>query len=872
MSSLNKNIQMWGLFLSLWFAALVAHAQPWAVHEVEPAGGSQPPMTYIEDVHSRFTLADVRSPEYRKHWRPLGDKTPNFGYTLSTYWFRIDLHNPNPQQVSKLLVVNAPFLDHIEYYLFRGDEQVQSFVTGDKYRFSQRLIAHPQFLFPLELESGANYSLIFRVQTSGSMEFPATLWEERDFYLQDSVQIQIHSIYYGVLLFVIFFNLFVFLTLKERTYLYYVLSNLSILLIQATLHARAFEHIWPDLPELQYLILQFAIPVELVFSTLFARHFLNLDQNHPRIAMIFKVLTGLGALSLVLAFFLPYAYATRIALALTFPTALVLLTVGPLLWWRGVAEARYYTIAWAVLQIGASLTILYKTGVIPATFFSVYGLQLGSAMEAVLLSMAIADRVYRERSDRVRAQERILREIEERRLIEQRLLEQATHSAVTGLPNRVLFENRMAPLIQQHMDQQFLVCLIHLSRFHEIDKTLGHDNADRLLQQVGREFNDFCSTLEGIVLLEKTPQGQRHYLANFEGVTLALLLRQRGPIGPEETRIARLAEVVSSPVQLNHLTLDLGAQIGVAQFPFHARTTDGLIRKAQIALDHASGDNIRVSCYSRDLDFYNERRLTLMSELDKAIRQDALELHFQPQLSLKTQQVVGVETLLRWRHPEHGMIPPDEFVVLAERTGLITPLTRWVLKHTLLARAQLLQAGLNCHFSINISAMNLRETDFALEVSELLRKHRVAPRDITLELTETAMMSNPTQARRELAKLSQIGIRLSIDDFGAGYSSLSYIKRLPLDEIKIDKSLIFDLTTKPDDQIIVKTTVEMCHNLGYQVVAEGVENQEIMDILDSLGCDIIQGYYLARPMPLAALIDWLSQRQGANARSTQSAG
>src|SRR5690606_19794233 len=554
------------------------------------------------------------------------------------------------------------------------------------------------------------------------------------------------------------------------------------------------------------------------------------DVCSSDLSWILKTIAALGALSLALAFVLPYGVSIQMTVYLLIPALLAGSIAGPILWWKGVAEARYYTVAWLGLQIGATAFLLYRVGVLPASFVTQYGLQVGSAMEAILLSIAIADRIYRERIDHLEAQSRIIQEASERQQIERQLLQQATHSAVTRLPNRALFENKVQTLISDHPDKQFMLCLIHLGRFHEIDKTLGHDNADRLLLKVASALNDFCATLEGVLVLEETDSGQRFHLANTEGVTLALLLRHQGALKVDE-RVSRLEARIRERIEFDHLTLDLGAKVGVAHYPFHARNSSGLIRKAHIALDNSSSGHACVSFYTKELDPYNERRLTLMAELDKAINQDALELYFQPQMDLASGRIMGVETLLRWVHPEHGFVPPDEFVVLAERTGIITPLTRWVLRQALAARDQVLQAGHALHFSINVSAVNLREPDFARFTAHLLLQHAVPPNEVTLEITETAMMSNALQAQQELSLLSRVGVQLSVDDFGTGYSSLSYIRKLPINEIKIDKSLIFDLTSRADDQVVVKTTLDMCHNLGYRVVAEGVENQEIQDIL-----------------------------------------
>lgn len=827
--------------------------------QVDATAELTPTLSYMEDPSGSFLRENLM--QEAEDWQLASTGATNFGYSRSVFWFRVAFVNTTTQPLDKLLDIHAPFLDHIEYGLFQNDELIQSGVMGDIYPFSQRLVPHPNFLLPLTLQPGETYTYLFRVKESGPMEFPITLWNERAFHLHDVISAQLNSIYYGILLFVILFNSLIFYALREKTYLYYVLFVTTLLLLQSTLHGRTFEYFWPHLPEMQHWLIQINIPASVLFGSLFAQSFLRVHKHSPVLNLGFRLTIAASLICLALLPFVRRETSLMISAYLTIPCSVLLLVTGPVLWWRGVREARFFTFAWVGLSLGILSTMLYKTGALTESFLTTYGVQIGSALEAMLLSIAIVDRIYRERNDRVAAHRRSIKDAEERLSAEHQLVLQATHNVVTGLPNRILFENRIRELISASAPQPFMVCLVHLSRFHEIDKTLGHDNADRLLCQIATRLSRFCSSLEDAVALE-TRLAVPVCLASTEGVTMGLLLKTPQPIAKEalDVRLGRLDAETRQSVQFDHLTLDPGAKIGVVRFPDDAKELEDLMRKAHIALDTAAQQQEHLTFYDESFDVYNERRLTLMAELDKAISLDGLDLHFQPQLDLKQNRIIGVETLVRWKHPEYGFIPPDEFVTLAERTGIITPLTRWVIRNTLKALQQATSAGFPLQFSINISAVNLKEPDFAQQVASLLQEFKVRPHDIMLELTETAMMDNPVRASEELCRLKKIGVQLSIDDFGTGYSSLSYIKKLPIDEIKIDKSLVFDLTSSADDQVIVKTTLEMAQNLGYRVVAEGVENQEMLDILNRLNCDLIQGYFLARPMPLPALLTWLTER------------
>lgn len=855
------------LMVSLWLLLLLspqllASDVP-APDPVDLAAEKTPTLFYLEDSAGRLAVEELA--EGTVNWQPANNGTANFGYSRAVFWFRVAFVNVTASPLDKLLDIHAPFLDHIEYHLYQNDELIQSGVMGDIYPFSQRLVPHPNFLLPLTLQPGETYTYLFRVKESGPMEFPITLWNERAFHLHDVISAQLNSIYYGILLFVILFNSLIFYALRERTYLYYVLFVTTLLLAQSTLHGRTFEYFWPHLPEMQHWLIQINIPASVLFGSLFAQSFLRVYKHSPVLNLGFRLIISASLVCLALLPFLRRETSLMVSAYLTIPCAVLLLVTGPVLWWRGVREARFFTFAWVGLSLGILSTMLYKTGALTESFLTTYGVQIGSALEAMLLSIAIVDRIYRERNERLAAHRRSIKDAEERLSAEHQLVLQATHNVVTGLPNRILFENRIRELIGAAPAQPFMVCLVHLSRFHEIDKTLGHDNADRLLCQIATRMSRFCSSLPDAIALE-TRLGAPICLASTEGVTMGLLLKYPGEkdgLTKEDAldpRLGQLDAETRQSVQFDHLTLDPGAKIGVVRFPNDAKELEELMRKAHIALDTAAQNQEHLTFYNESFDVYNERRLTLMAELDKAISLDGLDLHFQPQLDLKQNRIIGVETLVRWKHPEYGFIPPDEFVTLAERTGIITPLTRWVIRNTLKALQQVTSAGFPLQFSINISAVNLKEPDFAQQVAAMLQEFNVRPHDIMFELTETAMMDNPVRASEELCRLKKIGVQLSIDDFGTGYSSLSYIKKLPIDEIKIDKSLVFDLTSSADDQVIVKTTLAMAQNLGYRVVAEGVENQEMLDILHRLDCDLIQGYFLARPMPLPALLTWLAER------------
>jgi EAL domain-containing protein (putative c-di-GMP-specific phosphodiesterase class I) len=299
-------------------------------------------------------------------------------------------------------------------------------------------------------------------------------------------------------------------------------------------------------------------------------------------------------------------------------------------------------------------------------------------------------------------------------------------------------------------------------------------------------------------------------------------------------------------------------RIGIARYPDHGKTAIQLLQAAQAALEQAQFQSQQLAVYAPGVDLFSKRRLMLMGELRKAIQTNALELFYQPQIDLLNRSVRGVEALIRWNHPQLGFIPPDEFIPLAEHTGVIRPLTRWVLNQAIFQCAEFLSAGKPLRMSINMSARNMQEEDIADYIDKLIQRHEIPVEMVILEITESAMMTEPEKTLGVLNVLKERGISFSIDDFGTGHSSLAYIKKLPIGEIKIDRSFVMDMLQDREDLMIVHATIELGHNLGLEVVAEGVETQQEWDQLRDLGCDVGQGYFFGRPLSRDNFYEWLS--------------
>jgi len=437
-----------------------------------------------------------------------------------------------------------------------------------------------------------------------------------------------------------------------------------------------------------------------------------------------------------------------------------------------------------------------------------------------------------------------------RRLVRQSasLAYQARHDALTDLPNRTLLHDRLrqalhhAPPPPGGDSASVALLLIDLDRFKEINDTFGHHCGDQLLRQVGARL---CATLRATDTVAR--------LGGDEFAVLLPVIDARGAGAVAGTLVRTLEE----PFMLEGYSVSIGASIGIALAPEHGQDATTLLRRADVAMYTAKRATSDYAIYIAAQDQYSPERLGLVGELRRAIEQDQLVLYYQPKVDLRTGRLDSVEALVRWQHPVRGIVLPDQFIPLAEHTGLITPLSHWVLTAALRQCRAWRDAGLGIRIAVNLSARLLQDEHLVDSIVELLQTWGVTPDLLQVEVTESAVMADPARALQILTRLHDMGIRIAIDDFGTGYSSLAYLKKLPADEIKIDKSFVRDMAVNADDVTIARSVIDLGHNLGLSVVAEGVEDRAVWDQLAEMGCDLAQGYYLSRPIPAAALASWV---------------
>ena len=427
---------------------------------------------------------------------------------------------------------------------------------------------------------------------------------------------------------------------------------------------------------------------------------------------------------------------------------------------------------------------------------------------------------------------------------ESRIMDLAYRDPLTDLPNRAMFAARLeAALVAAPAAGSVAVVLMDLDHFKYVNDTLGHEIGDLLLREVGARLRDAV----------KRPGCT---VARLGGDEFAILLPGEWAAGAQRIAAA-LLRTLEAPLTLDGHAVDVRASVGITASPEHGHESSTLMRQADIAMYAAKRNNRGIVVWDEKYNQHGHERLSLMSDLRKAVDGNELALVYQPKVSLAGGPAHAVEALVRWHHPTRGVVPPIDFIPFAEQTGYIRAITQWVLTQGIAQCATWRAEGLQINVSINLSARDVMDNTLPDRVAALLQVHGCAAQWISLEITESAILDDPGHAVENLKRLSALGCKLSIDDYGTGYSSLAYLRRLPLNELKIDKSFVIGMVRDASDNVIVRSTIELAHNMGLVVVAEGVEDEATLERLRTLGCDIVQGFYLSRPLAADLVAAWM---------------
>ena len=809
---------------------------------------------YIVDESRKLTLDQViSSPE--SNWQYETTGTANFGLTTTPYWLRFNLVNKTNKSLNLIAALDYPQLDDVIFYEFSGSVKVRESKTGDARPFYPRDVDHPVMTLRLDLEPEQVKTIYIRAQTDGSMILPLRIFQENTFFSKAAKEQKLNFFYFGSLTVIILINLAVFITLREKLYLYYAVAISGYLLFFTSISGYSFQHLFFQYPGLHARALLVSQPLLALFSVLFCREFLQTKSHSPKLDIALKIMVVFEVFNFFSALLLNYNTAITISALSSFFFFSLLLIAGPISWAAGKRAGIFFTVAWSPLTIGVFAIAGRFWGFFPQNFLTEYAMQIGSGLEAFILTLALADRLYYERENKIKAQADSLQKEKSSHEAQNKLAEAMTHDPITHLPNRNRFEWMINQQLKQYPNNHYLIGVARITRLDEINRTLGLTRSERLLKYIAEQMTRLATTQSG-VHKEIDKIGREECVYQISGDSFGILINT-STLTDNFNGLEHTLNELCEPAVLDNLAIDLHPTFGASVYPKHGDNAAMLIRNAHVGMKNTPHAEQKLGFYSQKYDIYSESRLTLMSDLREALLYNQTELFYQPKLNLITGEIVGLEALIRWSHPERGWIFPNEFIPLAEETGVITLLTQWAFEQGIKDLASLLIDYPKLNVAINISARDLTYGDISSIIDTSLQRYQVNPNCLTLELTETAAMEDPIASLITLKNLSQTGLKISIDDFGSGYSSLSYLKQLPATEIKLDRSLLIDVCSSESSKVIVKTAINMAHGLGYKLVAEGIEDKESALLLKKMGCDMLQGYWLCHPLPLHKLKPWL---------------
>ena len=799
--------------------------------------------------------------------------TINMGHSASSIWARFAIKDQSKNIGTKnkwLLEIGYPLLKRVEVFVVEGSQVEQSYSLGYAMEMGQREVQNRVFVQPIYLKPGREYHIYVNVmRKNGSIQLPLKIYRPNAF-LTDAIKSNyVFGMFFGILFAMIIYNTYLFVSVGSRAYFYYILYIAFASTAFLTTTGYGFLLFWSQHPFINEYALQIPSSLAAITGLLFVRHFIGVKQYSVRYDRWISALVAVGGVLITVRLLTDYFLSEVITVYIA-----LLSTVAPIMavkcYRSGSRSAGFFLLGWATLFVGILLYTLSMLAILPSNSITSNAVLVGAALETLLLSLGLADRINTERRQKMLALEAQHKADLQLKATENQLIHSALHSGVTGLPNRTFLRTLIESNIKNSDNEKLVLVLISLNNFHEINKTLGHSNGDAVLYLITQKINTLCEGFRNIVEVEQHNDGA-HYLTGVEGITFACLVKDDA-IEDVQSHVLGLLKNLEQPIKYQGLSLDVDASASLAVYPEHGHNSETLIRNAHIALEAAATNNEKLAIYSQSIDPYSERRISLVGELREAIQNDELQLYVQPQISLLDNQVIGAEVLVRWIHPDFGFIPPDEFIPIAEKTGVIHSLTYWVCRKAFEYQAQLEAMGVGLKLSINISARNLQDANFKHQIVSLAKEQGVSLSEFVMELTETAVMTDPDNALKMMKMLHDEGITLSIDDFGTGYSSLSYLKKLPVSELKIDKSFVTEMAQNKEDQLLVRTSLNMGRNFAMKVVAEGIEDEVTLGLLREMGCDVAQGYHIARPMPGQDFNAWLADYVGFGGYGQQNTG
>ncbi len=811
---------------------------------------------WLKDVTGNQSLADIIDLP-AEHWQRLPDAhILNPGYNTAAWWLKVTPRVGPADIRQAVLEIAFPMLDYVDVFVVppASRQPRTHWSTGDHLPFNTRPVAFENFAFPVSrLDNGTWPVLYVRIQSTGGVQIPVQLHSTAEFVRHASLTSTLNSLYYGTLGIIAIINLLLFWQIREeRAFLHYALTTLGLLLLIASMQGSLFRYVLPNHPDLYQDALLAGIFATLSALSAFTRHFLNLQVHAPQMALFYRVTQQAALFFLLLIPFLEYQILNLVGVFLAGLTLVPMLFTGPVCWLRGVPRAPLYTLATGILACGALITTLANLALIPATLWSRYAIQVSSAVDAVMLTVALAMRMGDEHRERDAHQAAAERSRAAQQAAQKELRRASLMDDSVDLPNAHLLRSRLQSEHRQRVAGGLV--LLRIPQLNSLGTILGPEFLAEARTALVARLSALLSRENAIRPVVGPDLNRSYPLASVDTACFAALLHagRRLP----ESRLRYWISEIEKPIVIHDRPVRFSLQAGIVVPESAPRDPDQWLHCAQWACDTLSDNQSGFSAYTGEVLALHQRRQHIVQALEPALHNRELRLYYQPQLNLMTQRVEGVEALLRWHHPDIGTVPPDELVSIAIQTGLIRPLTQWVIQQGLHDLVILREHAPWLRLSVNVSARNLEEWDFSTTVLESLTRFRLPASCLCIEITETESFIAPDQARQALDRLHEAGVQISMDDFGTGYSNLAQLSSLRLTELKVDRSLTrIDGDTRRYQ--VLSKTISMGKVLECSVVAEGVEDQAQLKQLHALGCDLIQGYYLHRPEPLEATAQWL---------------
>jgi len=758
-----------------------------------------------------------------------------WSFIQQTYWIKIKLNNKASTNHSLVAHFDNPMLDELEVIQVDTNSRVfKKKLMGDLY-LNLSLADKNTPSFEFEVAEKGHVELLIRIKTTGIAKTPIRIYEYHDFLTLSNDIYLIWGIFVGIMLMIALYNLVLFFGMKDSVYLIYISYILSVLMLMGVV--LGFGHLlWPQ--SIQAFFQQQVVSLNYliaVFTLLFAIFFLRYHKEKGglyKIGIYYSIfMTLMGIFSLWVPEYIA-AQIFFIVMALFYILSFILIfkkLTNNFHW------AKFYIISWLPLIIGAAIQPMMLTGVIEYSFLARHAFLIGVLFEVTLMAMALAERMSYQK---------------------ELAFYNATHDRDLNLPNFSFLETTIQKLINN--ERRFSVCLIEISRFNTIAPYISNKESQILMSHIAKDIDAHIHADSHFLYFERKNNSEVKIAKAKDGVLAILASRF---INEQELikQLTRLQNSLSKDINLSGFFINLQTKIGIYSTNENTEAAAIMLKKSFQALEKTKRDGLDMSFYQTS-DTYNiAQRLTLATELQQAIRNNDLQLFHQPQINLVDSKVHGSEVLLRWQHPVHGFISPEMFIRIAEDTGIINELTMWVLNTACQQLNVLIDLNYTEHnLSINISGRDVANHDFLTKVKAILTKNNIPTNLLNFELTESVMVSDFKHLSKLMKNLSQMGIQVSVDDYGTGYSSLAYISQLPFNELKIDKSFILDLADSKRNLTIVKTTIDMAKSLKLKVVAEGIESAEIEKKLMNCQCDIGQGYYYSKPLAFEQYQQWLT--------------